>query len=68
MASVKDAGEAEEIVRSYYQRIPLVPQPHTFRIGTQGYTWIVRFTLDEIGGSEEHEWRIKRDGNVVKKR
>ena len=66
MADVNDAREAEEIVEDYYSdRNPLGPQPYGFITQKRGYTWVVKFWIETLAGEEEHEWRIKDNGEVV---
>ncbi len=69
MTKVLDAREVQQMVNSYYEeRDPLHigAHPYNFRINKQGFTWIVKFTLDNIMDSEEHEIHINaRTGNTV---
>ena len=69
MARVKDAGEAEEVVRSHYRHSIVDPQPYDFRTNKRGHTWIVKFSLLTVmSNEEEHEWHIKDNGEVVSRK
>jgi len=64
MPQVKDAREAEKIVRSRYGLLD--SQPYEFKVHKQGYTWIVTYRLLNVMDAERHEVRINaQTGNVL---
>lgn len=67
MAAVRDAREAEKVVRDHYNGI-MDPHPYGFDTHKQGDTWIVKFKLQGPMNTKECKWHIKaKDGRVTKK-
>ncbi len=67
---VESAEDAENVVRSYYQRRdPTMTgsQPLNFESYKQGYTWIVTFEISPWNApTEQHEWHIDAHTGTVK--
>lgn len=64
MPKVKDARDAEEMVRSRYGLLD--SQPYELQVRKQGYTWIVTYKLLNVMGGERHEVHINaQTGNMV---
>lgn len=57
MPEVNDAMEAQRIVRSHYSHIGS-PEPNRFNTHKQGYVWIVRYYVQSVTDTDEHEMRI----------
>jgi len=64
MPKVKDAREAEKIVRSRYEILD--SQPYEFKVYKRGYTWVVTYNLLNVLDTERHEVHINaRTGNML---
>jgi hypothetical protein len=67
MVDVKDAREAEQLVRSEYSGV-FDLKPQNFQTSKRGDTWIVKFKQQGPLSVKDCEWHIKsKGGKVIKK-
>jgi hypothetical protein len=67
MTKIKDARQAEDMVRSLYPNPILDPSPCNIETHKQGYTWVVTYDIQTVMRVEKHRVHINsQTGNMVR--